>query len=45
MSSGERSFQEIIMDTLYPRWAGIDVHKNNVVVAVRCRDEVGKLHE
>jgi transposase len=25
------------MDTLYPRCAGIDVHKSNVVVCVRCR--------
>ena len=30
------------MDTLYPRCAGIDVHKNNVVVCVRCADRPGK---
>ena len=33
------------MDTLYPRCAGIDVHKNNVVVCVRCCDRPGKLFE
>ncbi len=32
------------MDTLYPRCAGIDVHKNNVVVCVRC-DRPGKVYE
>jgi transposase len=30
------------MDTLYPRCAGIDVHKANVVVCVRCGDRPGK---
>jgi hypothetical protein len=40
-----RSLREIIMETLYPRCAGIAVHKNNVVVAIRCRDRAGKLHE
>ena len=30
------------MDTLYPRCAGIDVHKNTVVVCVRCADRPGK---
>jgi transposase len=30
------------MDTLYPRCAGIDVHKDNVVVRVRCCDRPGK---
>ena len=33
------------MDTLYPRCAGIDVHKNNVVVCVRCADRPGKVFE
>ena len=33
------------MDTLYPRCAGIDVHKNNVVVCVRCADRLGKVFE
>jgi transposase len=33
------------MDTLYPRCAGIDVHKNNVVVCVRCCDRPGKVVE
>jgi transposase len=33
------------MDTLYPRCAGIDVHKNNVVVCVRCADRPGKALE
>jgi len=33
------------MDTLYPRCAGIDVHKANVVVCVRCCDRPGKPSE
>ncbi len=33
------------MDTLYPRCAGIDVHKNNVVVCVRCCERPGKVFE
>ncbi len=33
------------MDILYPRCAGIDVHKNNVVVSVRCCDRLGKVSE
>ena len=33
------------MDTLYPRCAGIDVHKNNVVVCVRCAGQAGKVVE
>ena len=33
------------MDTLYPRCAGIDVHKNNVVVCVRCCDRPGTVFE
>ena len=33
------------MDTLYPRCAGIDVHKTNVVVCVRCCDRPGKPSE
>ena len=30
------------METLYPCCAGIDVHKGNVVVCVRCCDRPGK---
>ena len=33
------------MDTLYPGCAGIDVHKNNVVVAIRCQEGAAKIHE
>jgi transposase len=33
------------MDTLYPRCAGIDVHKSNVVVCIRCCDRPGKVFE
>jgi transposase len=33
------------VDTLYPRCAGIDAHKNNVVVCVRCCDRPGKVAE
>jgi len=33
------------MDTLCPRCAGIDVHKNNVVVCVRCCDRPRKVLE
>jgi len=33
------------MDTLSPRCAGIDVHKGNVVVCVRCGDRPGKVFE
>jgi transposase len=33
------------VDTLYPRCAGLDVHKNNVVVCVRCCDRPGKVFE
>jgi transposase len=33
------------VDTLYPHCAGIDVHKNNVVVCVRCCDRLGKVAE
>jgi transposase len=33
------------MDTLYPRCAGLDVHKANVVVCVRCCDRPGKVFE
>ncbi len=33
------------MDTLYPRCAGIDVHKNNLVVCVRRCDRPGKARE
>jgi transposase len=45
MSSGEQTHRENVMDTLYPRCAGIDVHKNNVVVCLRCTDGPGKLVE
>src|SRR5437762_7303771 len=31
------------MDTLYPRCAGVDVHKKNVVVCVRCVSEGGRV--
>lgn len=33
------------MDTLYSRCAGIDVHKGNVVVCVRCSERPGKVFE
>lgn len=33
------------MDTLYPHRAGIDVHKNNVVVCLRCAERPGKATE
>ena len=33
------------MEHLYPRCAGIDVHKGNVVVCVRCCDRPGKVFE
>ena len=33
------------MDTLYGRCAGLDVHKSNVVVCVRCCDRPGKPFE
>ena len=33
------------MDTLCPRCAGIDVHKGNVVVCIRCCDRPGKAFE
>ena len=33
------------METLYPRCAGIDVHKGNVVACVRCADRAGKVVE
>jgi transposase len=36
MSSGGEVHREIVVDTLYPRCAGIDVHKNTVVVCARC---------
>jgi transposase len=31
------------MDTVYPRCAGVDVHKKNVVVCVRCLSEGGRV--
>ena len=31
------------MDTLYPRCAGLDVHRKNVVVCVRCVSEGARL--
>jgi transposase len=42
MSSGAEAHPESAMDTLYPRCAGIDVHKGNVVVCVRRADRPGK---
>jgi transposase len=45
MSSGGEAHREIAVDTLYPRCAGIDVHKNNVVVCVRCCDRPDKVFE
>src|SRR6516225_9965910 len=42
MSSGAEDRRDKPMDTLYPRCAGIDVHKNTVVVCVRCADRPGK---
>ena len=33
------------MDTLHSRCAGIDVHKNNVVVCLRCAERPGKAFE
>src|SRR5436305_11212749 len=36
---------EKLMDTLFPRCAGIDVHKANVVVCVRLCDRPGKASE
>src|SRR5436305_12991481 len=36
---------EKLMDTLFPRCAGIDVHKANVVVCVRLCDRPGKVFE
>jgi transposase len=45
MSSGGEAHREMAVDTLYPRCAGIDVHKNNVVVCVRCCDRPDKVFE
>src|SRR6516165_710511 len=45
MPPGAEALRENTMDTLYPRCAGIDVHKNNVVVCVRCSDRPGKVFE
>ena len=45
LSSGGGAHRENAMDTLYPRCAGIDVHKGNVVVCVRCWDRPGKVFE
>lgn len=44
MSSGDAA-GEIAMDTLCPRCAGIDVHKNNVVVAICCHEATAKVRE
>ena len=38
-------FPEAPRDTLYPRCAGLDVHKDTVVVCVRCCDRPGKVFE
>ena len=32
------------MDTIYPKVAGLDVHHKHIEVAVRCRQDNGKLH-
>src|SRR5947208_2993191 len=45
MPPGGAAQREDAMDTLYPRGAGIDVPKNNVVVCVRCCDRPGKVVE
>src|SRR5262245_46436016 len=45
LSSGAEVHRENAVDTLYLRCAGIDVHKNNVVVCVRCCDRPGKVFE
>lgn len=45
MSSRGEAHRENAVDTLYSRCAGIDVHKNNVVVCVRCCDRPGKVFE
>src|SRR5436309_2141417 len=45
MPPGVEADWEHAMDTLYPRCAGIDVHKANVVVCVRCCDRPGKVFE
>src|SRR5437899_2189239 len=45
MSPGVERHRENTMDTLYPCCAGIDVHKNNVVVCVRCCDRPAKVVE
>src|SRR5215468_8927834 len=45
MPPGGAAHRENAMDTLYPRCAGIDVHKDNVVVCVRCCDCPGKVFE
>src|SRR5262249_18087989 len=45
LPSGGEAHREINVDSLCPRCAGIDVHKNNVVVCVRCCDRPGKVAE
>jgi hypothetical protein len=35
------SFEEVAMEVLYPRCAGLDVHKDTVVAAVRLTDGRG----
>src|SRR5262245_44056468 len=45
MPPGAEAARENAMETLYPRCAGIDVHKDNVVVCVRCCDRPGKPFE
>jgi transposase len=45
MSSEAEAHRENTVDNLYPRCAGIDVHKGNVVVCVRCGDQPGKIFE
>jgi transposase len=45
MSSGVEVHWENAMDNLYPRCAGIDVHKGNVVACIRCCDRPEKVFE
>jgi hypothetical protein len=42
---GRRATPENVLDTLFPRWAGLAVHKANVVVRIRRADRPGKALE
>src|SRR5262249_21681647 len=44
-SSARGTSPEASMDTLYSHCAGIDVHKREVVVGVRCRSSAGRLRK